>query len=29
MAGFAKLLPLMLEGSKDAPLKHAVTIKFE
>src|SRR3984885_15062667 len=29
MAGLAKLLPLMLEGSKDAPLNHTVTIKFE
>src|ERR1700733_294186 len=29
MAGLAKLLPLMPEGSKDAPLNHTVTIKFE
>jgi hypothetical protein len=29
MAGLAKLLPLMLEGSKDAPLNHIVTVKFE
>ena len=29
IAGLAKLLPLMLEGSKDAPLNHTVTIKFE
>jgi hypothetical protein len=28
MAGLAKLLPLMLEGSKDAPLKHEVIMKF-
>jgi hypothetical protein len=29
MAGLAKLLPLMLEGSKDTPLNHTATIKFE
>ena len=29
MTGLAKLLPLLLEGSKDAPLNHTVTIKFE
>jgi hypothetical protein len=29
MAGLAKLLPLMLEGSKDAPLNHTVTVTFK
>jgi hypothetical protein len=28
MTGLSKLLPLALEGSNDAPLKHEVTIKF-
>jgi hypothetical protein len=29
MAGLAKLLPLRLEGSKDAPLNQTVSVKFE
>jgi hypothetical protein len=28
MTGLSKLLPLRLEASEDAPLKHKVTIKF-